>query len=128
MSIENLVMKHAKYSDRKRELKKLGEQESERCTSLNRQEIPGVEGLFETFGKSCITKAYEGHQDAVAEVSEFGGFIHFDETWQDCLAEEEICEHCIAVRELKRERMKVSSKLGQIRGVITRVGRRMNGK
>ncbi len=49
----------------------------------------------------------------------------------DCYGYDEVlhnygCKHCIAARKLKIEMAAIGTKLGQIRGAITRVGRKIN--
>ena len=48
-----------------------------------------------------------------------------DDVWDESMAKGEVCQHCQNVRSLKKQRVKAGSDLGQIRGAITRVGRRL---
>lgn len=126
MSIDSLIIKHAELADLKRELKAKGAEEIGLCSNRNRTEINGLPGMFFNDGPSCIDSVFEGFKGAMNEASEFGDQVFFEDAWSDSVAEGEVCQHCQNVRELKRRRVKASSDLGQIRGAITRVGRRLS--
>jgi len=125
MSIESLIIKHAELADLKRELKARGIEEFDLCTKRSRKHIPRFPEIFNGQDPTCIESVYDGFKDAMNEALEFGDQILFDDVWDESMAEGEVCQHCQNVRSLKKQRIKASSDLGQIRGAITRVGRRL---
>ena len=125
MSLETLLIKHAALSDLKRELKSKGIEELNLCTNRKSKEVHGFPGIFIHDGPSCLDSFFEGFNAALNEASEFADEGFFEESWSDSVAEGYVCQHCQNVRRLKRQRVKASSDLGQIRGAITRVGRRL---
>ena len=125
MSMESLIIKHAELADLKRELKARGTEEFDLCTKRHRHLVPGLLVMFHDHGPTCIESVYDGFKDAMNEALEFGDQILFDDVWDESMAKGEVCQHCQNVRSLKKQRVKASSDLGQIRGAITRVGRRL---
>ena len=123
MSVESLLIKQARLSDLRRELKAEGCEEASKCVRLKSQKIGDCEW---SVGESCISEAYQGWKDECAEAA----FNHcsgpdFDEVWQIYVDDGEACEHCQNVRDLKRQRMEAGRKLAGVRAAITKVGRRL---
>lgn len=123
MSIESLLVKQAKLSDRRRELKAEGCKEAAKCTRLTVRDFYGQEF---TEGENCISEAYRCWKDDCAEAAfNHCSGPHFDEVWQISVDEGEVCRHCQRVRELKKQRMQVGRELAGVRAAITRIGRRL---
>jgi hypothetical protein len=119
VSIQKLVADHAYWADEIRRLKKAGEDEAAQCVHLKAGTAP--EEIPMTFGTNCIQRAWDELQkERTADPLERW---EYDEIFEDM--EPEPCEHCRKVRELRRERMRASKRLGAVRAAITRVGRRL---
>lgn len=124
MSIQKLVADHAFWADEIRRLKKAGQEEAAACIYLEASTIKaassnGSRSLMH--GTNCIERAWNELQEERA-VSPFEHW-EYDEIFENL--EPEACEHCRKVRELRRERMNASKRLGAVRAAITRVGRRL---
>lgn len=113
---ERLIGLHALYSDRVRELKRLGSMESENCERFFR---PGQERL--TRPESCIGEAIQQTKDSS---DEYGQEDDFEDVWSDMVDSGDVCAVCIKVREYKKEKIKAIRHLAAVRAAITRVGRK----
>lgn len=123
-NLENLIAGHAYWSDKKRELKDEGSLEAGRCDGLdtcedNHNQIVGI-------GETCIQATIDELNSIRNENPH--NYCSFDEIWDDKVAENEICKHCINVRKLKKERTKASRRLGAIRAAMTKAGRKLEYK
>ena len=123
-NLENLIAGHAYWSDKKRELKEKGAIEASSCEGLdtcedNHNQIIGI-------GKTCIQETID-ELDSIRAENPYE-YYSFNEVWDNKVAEDEICQHCINVRELKKERSKASRRLGAIRAAITKIGRNLDYK
>jgi hypothetical protein len=122
MSIESLVIKQARLSDLRRGLKAQGREESDKCE----RQRAGVNTLGMVTTESCIGSVYKGWMDEAAEASMYHcSGPDFEDTWENCVLEDEVCQHCQNVRSLKKKRMAAGRELGGVRAAITRVGRRL---
>jgi len=124
MSIQKLVADHAHWADEIRRLKKAGEDEAVQCIHLEKSTIKAAKSIGSVplmFGTNCIQRAWDELQEERA-ADPFERW-EYDEIFEDM--EPEPCEHCRKVRELRRERMRASKRLGAVRAAITRVGRRL---
>ena len=122
MSIERLLIKQAKLSDRRRELKAQGREESDKCQRQRSQ----VNTLGMVTSESCIGAVYKGWMDECSEASMYHcGGPDFEDTWENCVLEGDVCQHCQKVRNLKKQRMQAGRELAGVRAAITRVGRRL---
>lgn len=108
-----LIADHAYWSDEARRLKSLGMQHFAKCISVN----------DETLRQSCIDIA---HQDYTNDRANGFYGIGFEEVYDDLVSRGEICEHCIQIRELRKQRMAARRNLGHIRSAITMAGRKLN--
>ncbi len=125
MRIQKLVVNHAFWADEIQRLKKAGQDEAARCIYLEPSSITRAgTGLQLMFGTNCIQRAW----DELQKERTAHPFEHweYDEIFENM--EPEPCEHCRKVRELRRERMKASKRLGAVRAAITRVGRRLQAE
>lgn len=127
MSIEKLLINHAYWSDRIRELKELSSQAISDCTRL-REMTESTESLvFDGWtGRptphNCIEYVYSSWSSGFDPVYEN---ITFEEVWADAVVEGDVCQSCQDVRRYKTERISARRRLGAIRAAITRVGRRL---
>ena len=142
-NLEKLVADHAYWSDKRKELKRLGTVEIAKCNGSQRvlvtqsdqhKFLTPVE--FEPYytGENCIEYAYSVVRNEYIEPDcyEYDIGISYEEIWngnhEDANGNPwEPCEHCKKVRELKKERGKAGMRLGQIRGTMTRIGRNIQG-
>lgn len=122
-NLERLAMQHAKWSRVKREAKSAASQ-----AYCKRQSIEGLSPLHDAEDylraqeqENCIERVYRLVSDMNAE-QPFDIQVNFDDVWQDELAGGNVCQQCIRIRELKRQRVEASRKLGQIRSAITKAG------
>ena len=123
MSIETLIIKQARLSDLRRDLKSEGCDEASKCTRLTKDSLNGFDF---TSGDSCIAEVYRCWKDDCAEA----GFNHcsdphFEDVWEISVDEGDVCQHCKNVRNLKRQRMQAGREIGGVRAAITRAGRRL---
>ncbi|QDP52094.1 MAG: hypothetical protein Unbinned706contig1000_38 [Prokaryotic dsDNA virus sp.] len=122
MSLESLIIKHAKYADLKSNLKrKIGVELSNHKYSeafeevfIGKDELSNEDIIYGT----CGNHAYEAVK--ILNRDNDGGYGY------DEVLNMYGCEYCIKARKLKIEMGFVGTKLGQIRGAITRVGRKLN--
>lgn len=120
--LKRLAMEHARWSRVKRETKKeAGQIDCER-------QVPTrlVKGEREPFfipssRENCIEFVYRLVSDMNAE-QPFDVQVSFDDVWDEELAGGNVCPGCVRIRELKRQRVEASRKLGQIRSAITKAG------
>lgn len=113
---ERLIGLHALYSDRIRELKRLGSRESDNCQRFLR---PDQEWFPRP--ESCIGEAIQQTRDSS---DEYGQEDDFEDVWSDMVDSGGVCAACIKVREYKKEKMKAIRHLAAVRAAITRVGRK----
>ena len=121
MSIESLVIKHAKYADLKSDLKRrIGVELSKHKYSEEFEEVlTGKDALSneDVIYGTCGNHAFK----AVKVLSrDNDGCYGYDEVLHMYG-----CDSCIKARKLKIEMGFIGTKLGQIRGAITRVGRKL---
>lgn len=124
MSIESLVIKHAEYADLKSDLKRrIGiELSNHKYSDLFEDVFDGKDKLSneDIIYGTCGNHAYQ----AVKILSrDNDGCYSYDEVLNMYG-----CVNCINARNLKIEMGFIGTKLGQIRGAITRVGRKLNSK
>lgn len=124
MRIQKLIADHAYWADEIRRLKKAGQEAAAACIYLEASTIKaassnGSRSLMH--GTNCIERAWNELQEIRTE-NPFEGYS-YDEVFEEM--EPEPCEHCRKVRDLRRERMRASKRLGAVRAAITRVGRRL---
>lgn len=115
--MENLIAGHAYWSDKIRKLKTDGAKEAERCDRIVDYVISN-----KPFPKTCIEDAFDSKKE---QFDPYYGGPEFNEVWDEMIEEGEICQHCINVRSLKRERMIASRRLGCIRAAMTKIGRKL---
>jgi len=142
-NLEKLIADHAYWSDKREELRRLGVLEIVKCNGMQRtyHEKPNsCESYFEIMpfepyysGVNCIQHAFNIKKEYESEHDHayYNEGLSYEEIWEGLHEENngkywEPCEHCKKVRELKKERGKAGMKLGQIRGAITRAGRKLN--
>lgn len=120
MSIETLLIKQARLSDLRRQLKSEGCMEAAQCTQM---QDDSADGFPLRVGRTCIEDVYQGWKDCfdADPYSEPG----FEEVWEEAAHEGDVCQHCQNVRNLKKQRMQAGRELAGVRAAITRVGRRM---
>jgi hypothetical protein len=119
---DDLLIKQAKLSDLRRKLKSMGRKESDNC---ERQKA-SANALGMVTSESCIGTVYKGWLDECSEASMYHcGGPDFEEIWENCILEGDVCSHCQNVRSLKKQRMQAGIALGGVRAAITRVGRRL---
>ncbi|MCP4059911.1 MAG: hypothetical protein GY738_21950 [Pseudoalteromonas sp.] len=124
MSTESLLIKHAKYADMKSDLKRrIGIELSQHKYSeafeevlCGKDELSNEDVIYGTCGNHAYQAVKALNRDNI-----------------DCYSYDEVlnmygCEHCIAARKLKIEMGLVGTKLGQVRGAITKVGRRLGNE
>lgn len=119
--LENLIKKHAKYADLKSDLKrKIGVLLSNHKYSDDFEDVFCGDNELQpddiTYG-TCGNHAYEALKILNNQQGDFG----YDEVLHMYG-----CDSCIKARKLKIEMGFVGTKLGQIRGAITRAGRKLN--
>lgn len=107
---EKLISDHAFWSDEIKRLKEAGRDEFEKCTSLDEHQL------------TCINMAY---QDWVDDKSNGFYSVDFEEVYAELVTRGEICEHCIELRKLRKQRIAARRRLGQIRSAITMAGRKI---
>ena len=107
---EKLISDHAYWSDEVRRLRADGTAEFEKCKSLGEYQL------------TCINMAY---QDWVDDKSNGFYSVDFEDVYAELVARGEICEHCIELRKLRKQRIAARRRLGQIRSAITMAGRKI---
>jgi len=139
-NLEKLIVDHAYWSDKRNELKRLGGIEISKCNGSQRKfvksNIKDIFGIGDHFqGPNCIDHAYASYKEELSGYAEYygGENMTFEEIWQGNLEGDNgepwlPCEHCKKVRELKAERVKAGRRLGQIRGTMTKLGRKLATK
>lgn len=120
MSIETLLIKQARLSDLRRQLKSEGCMEAAQCTQMKTDQLG--EMPFRT-GRSCIEEVYQGFIDSCHD-NQYGE-ESFEDAWEEAVHEGDACQHCQNVRNLKKQRMRAGRELAGVRAAITRVGRRL---
>lgn len=124
MSIEKLLINHAYWSDRIRELKDLSSKATSDCTRLREMTESLVKNgwIGRPTPHNCIEYVYSSWSSDLDPVYEN---ITFEEVWADAVIEGDVCQSCQDVRRYKTERISARRRLGAIRAAITRVGRRL---
>jgi hypothetical protein len=122
--LENLIAKHAEYSDLKSDLKrKAGVELSNHKYSAEFEDVLDGENKLSNddiiYG-TCGNHAYKAVQ--ILNAQNDGGYGY------DEVLHMYGCASCITARVYKIEMGFIGTKLGQIRGAITRVGRKLNNK
>tara|TARA_R110000851_G_scaffold219118_2_gene371911 strand:+ start:1102 stop:1485 length:384 start_codon:yes stop_codon:yes gene_type:complete len=122
--LESLISKHAEYSDLKSDLKRKAgvELSNHKYSDLFEDVFCGENKLSndDIIYGTCGNHAYKAVQ--ILNVQNDGGYGY------DEVLNVYGCESCIKARALKIEMGFIGTKLGQIRGAITRVGRKLNDK
>lgn len=126
--LERLIADHAYWADEWKRLKQLGSEELRKCNGSKRTKHTESDKSFSWYsGLTCFDVAIGIFKDQGSRYYCYDGYS-FDEIWIGCFEDFEPCEHCKKVRELKKERGKAGRKLGQIRGTLTKIGRRLNAE
>jgi len=120
--LKNLIAKHAEYADLKADLKR------KICVEMCKHEYS------EEFEDVLCGDDKLSHKDVIYGTCgnhAYQAVKVLNRDNQDYYTYDEVlhsygCKHCIAARKLKIEMAAVGTKLGQIRGAITRVGRKLN--
>jgi hypothetical protein len=122
MSIESLIIKHAKYSDLKRDFKRrIGVELSNHKYSEAFEEVFSCDDKLsneDVIYGTCGNHAFQAVK--ILNRDNEGGYGY------DEVLHMYGCDSCINARKLKVEMGFIGTKLGQIRGAITRVGRKLN--
>jgi len=122
--LKNLIIKHAKYSDLKSELKrKISAELAKHKYSKEFEEVfSGKDALSneDVIYGTCGNHAYRAVQVLNSEACEYESYGY------DEVLHMYACKHCLKARKLKLEMGIIGTKLGQIRGAITRTGRNLN--
>ncbi len=124
MGSESLLIKHAKYADMKSDLKRRLDVElsqhkySEAFEEVfsGKDELSNEDVIYGT----CGNHAYQAVKILNRDNNDSYGYDEVLHMYG--------CDHCIAARKLKIEMGFVGTKLGQIRGAITKVGRRLGNE
>lgn len=116
--LQRLAMEHARWSRVKRETKKEAGQ-----IDCKRQSAEGLSPLHdaESYRENCIEFVYRLVSGMKADTP-YDNQVSFAEVWDEELAGGNVCPGCVRIRELKRQRVEASRKLGQIRSAITKAG------
>lgn len=119
-NLESLAIKHAKYSGMKRDIKrKIGVELSNHKYSSSFDEVFTDDDVLSNddiaYGV-CANHAYQAVK-----------ILNRDAQWPDGYGYDEVlhmyaCDACINARKLKRALGEAGTKLGQIRGAITKAG------
>jgi len=123
--LESLLSKHAIYSDLKRDLKrKIGVE----LSNHNEKDMDFSEVFTGDDKLNELDKAIEYCPGLAYRAV---NILNRDAQWPEGYSYEEVlhmygCQHCVNARKLKVEMGTVGNKLGQIRGAITRAGRKLN--
>lgn len=122
-NLERLAMQHAKWSRVKRETKKeAGQIECKRQSAEGLSPLHDTEAYFNvTSRENCIEFVYRLVSNINAE-QPYDDQVSFADVWDEELAGGNVCPGCVRIRELKRQRVDASRKLGQIRSAITKAG------
>lgn len=120
--LEALISKHAKYSDLKMGFKRAINEEliKHEYSSLFEDVFYGDNKLSNddvVYG-TCGNHAFQALKILNDDNDDSYGYDEVLNMYG--------CSHCIKARKLKIEMASIGTKLGQIRGAITRVGRRLN--
>lgn len=119
--LKRLAMEHARWSRVKRDTKKEASQIDCDRNSPEQAHFNGGDFFARISAENCIERVYRLVADANSEMS-YDDQVSFPEVWDEELASDNVCPGCIRIRELKRERVEASRKLGQIRSAITKAG------
>jgi len=121
--LQRLAMEHARWSRVKRETKKeAGQIECKRQSTEGLSLPHDTEAYFNaTSRENCIEFVYRLVSDMNAETP-YDDQVSFTDVWDEELAGGNVCPGCVRIRELKRQRVEASRKLGQIRSAITKAG------
>lgn len=121
--LQRLAMEHARWSRVKRETKKeAGQIECKRQSTEGLSPLHDTETYFNaTSRENCIEFVYRLVSDMNAETA-YDDQVSFTDVWDEELAGGNVCPGCVRIRELKRQRVEASRKLGQIRSAITKAG------
>jgi hypothetical protein len=106
---KKLVLDHADAMAEHRRLKLAGSVELTKCTRA--RAVANGDG----WGPNCIEAAYEEVPKLNHECGPGDGYS-FEEVFRNM--EPEPCEHCVAVRRLKKERAAVGRRIGAIRAAM----------
>lgn len=123
--LENLAIQRAKLTAQIKELKNAStghcSKQYEFCedTGFHGQLLKRVANV------DCLQRIYKetGDLNAGCGGGMYGDFYSYDEVFEN--SENEPCEHCRKVRENKKSRAKLKTKLGQINSHITKIGMRL---
>ena len=120
--LERLISKHAKYSDLKSDFKRrIGVELSNHKYSSLFEEVFSEDNQISNDDIAYGTCGNHAYQAVIVLNIENDGGYGYDEVLNMYG-----CDCCINARKLKIEMGAIGTKLGQIRGAITRVGRRLN--
>src|SRR5690554_6763234 len=117
--LQRLAMEHARWSRVKRETKREASQIECDRKKPTQAHLNGGD-FFDLFSaENCIEWVYRLVSDINAA---YGDQVSFTDIWDEEIAGGNVCSGCIRIRELKRQRVEASRKLGQIRSAITKAG------
>lgn len=121
--LQRLAMEHARWSRVKRETKKeAGQIECKRQSTDGLSPLHDTEEYFNaTSRENCIERVYRLVSNINAE-QPYDDQVSFDDVWDEEIILGNVCPGCVRIRELKRQRVDASRKLGQIRSAITKAG------
>lgn len=125
--LQRLAMEHARWSRVKRETQKeAGQIECKRQSTEGLSPLHDAEAYFNvTSRENCIEFVYRLVSGMKADTpydTPYDTQVKFAEVWDEELARGNVCSGCARIRELKRQRVEASRKLGQIRSAITKAG------
>ncbi|WP_116364441.1 hypothetical protein [Parahaliea mediterranea] len=118
MKHQQLFIDHAYWTAERKRLQEAGSEEMSKCDRVQ----AGLE-RFKFNEKTCIESVHEAWRSQPGDP--YSGGPSFEEDWLEAISEGSVCEHCINVRDLRKQRMAAGRKLGGIRSAITRIGQRL---
>ena len=124
-TLENLAIQRAKLTAQIKELKNASVGHcSKQYEFRDDPHFPG-QLLKQIANVDCLQRIYKetGDLNASSGGGMYGDCYSYDEVFEN--SENEPCEHCRKVRENKKARSKLKTKLGQINSHITKIGMRL---
>lgn len=124
-TLENLAIQRAKLTAQIKELKNASAGFClKQYAFRDDPHFPG-QLLKQIADVDCLQRIYKetGDLNAGSGGGMFGDCYSYDEVFEN--SENEPCEHCRKVRENKKARSKLKTKLGQINSHITKIGMRL---
>ena len=124
-TLENLVIQRARLTAQIKELKNASAGHcSKQYEFRDDPHFPG-QLLRQIADVDCLQRIYKetGDLNRGSGGGYYGDFYSYDEVFEN--SESKPCEHCRKVRENKKARSKLKTKLGQINSHITKIGMRL---